>query len=385
MPGKTILPMAIDDYSCAVEDDVSNTLTRGVIEHRPIGYNGPLLEDTGLESNRLVFNTLWSGDNYAGHDQFLTQYANRLSTDYLYRITHPEYGDIYGAIVSAEVTHKFDEINGVHIRITFVQEGESRFSRTATSLTNAVAGLAQSLADEAVATVDHSMFTGGSGAGREKVAAGTITIKSAVTNGMIAADHFINDLRFGLSLPSQLVEQAFRYCASAEESTDRVLRAPSSAIAAFRARIAVMIDLFRHDDNGQISEVLAIASALSVCRMSATALDSYRRSTRAESQLQPPTHQDVEGVVWQARDCAGPVIAAYRGQLPSLEMIVATLTDDGSSILSRMGVERQHDVPRPTNIYVILMELQIPTSRAEAICARNNIENPNRVVGRIWV
>jgi len=395
MPGLILLPMTIDGFRCQVEGDVNDGLSRSVVEHAVVGFNGPRTEDMGLESRTMKFKTLWEGDDYDRHEQFLKMFVDTASgAGSKNRIMHPEYGPLFGNIRRVDVNHVVDERQAVHIDIDFLQEGVPKFAIEEPFIAGVVTAAAQAVVNNANDKANAALSAGSAiDKDKAKVSAGKMISAAAIG---AAIDSYVHDITFLTSLPGSVVEGAFRVCASMEERRERIMSAPKSAMAGFKARVEAMIQLFRRSGDKTAETILEIAGAVSMCRMGAIALDGFTVAARdtggtqtavsgSTGSAQRPTRADVEGVIWIVRDMAKPAIEADRANTASLARLVADMTTAAERVAASLDGEREITVNRESNIFVVLLNAKVHRSKAEAVCRRNGIENQNRVIGKIFV
>ncbi len=384
MPGAIVLPLTIDGYPCQVEDDLTDGIAQSIISHQILGWSGPVLENMGTESRTISMKTLWEGDDYAGHAEWMQIYSNSFGP---HEIVHPVYGLLFGEISRVSVVHGSSEIDSVHIDIEFIENGMPNFAEqaAASTLRMSVIKRADAIVKQSISTVEKKTSTYSfSLIGKIKSLIGKM--QSAVRKGIVSVDNLVNDLVFPLTIPGDVVAQAFYLCASVQDSHDRLMSAPRSALTGFQNRITALRSLFEKDGDPVVVTAIQIASVFTSCSMTADALDEYsRRIKRATGTGDIPTRGDIEGLAVFMRTYAKPVIERDRGGTSSLAALVSELSDQTLSVISLLGDERTIMVSQESSIYVILLANRVHRGRAEAVCKRNGIENPNRVIGEIVI
>jgi len=383
------MPATIDGFECEILSAGDET-TGSVAEHKLIGYDGAALEDCGIDSQRYTFQTIWSGENYLNHFAFREKYRTKRG---LNEIFHPVYGLLKGKIKKIGATHEADEIDCVSIDIEFTEEGTSEFSTSARMRTNtrSVAEVGQEVADEVVARVSRSIF----GAARNRLnrlKAAINRMESRVNLGVSIMNDHVKALIFPLSIPGIIAKNAFLICASLKNAGNQIANSPKNGLIALLEQTRAIGQLFGRTDGAIENAIVEAGTYLSAFMTEEAFREIGERDTSVVSlqagsvrsvvePVEALSKRDVDEMVSTVRRSTSEIYDAPQA-LKEVALIVA---EAGREALARIGGERIVEIKSETNIYSVLMGARVDRARAFDVCLRNNIENPNRVIGTVYL
>jgi prophage DNA circulation protein len=384
MPGELTIPMSVKigltPYFCECVGETEDTLTRQIVEHNIIGYDGAKLEDTGLNSRKFNLHTIWRDAAFYAHDKFLKAYADNRSEVV---IAHPIYGDAVGSINSVSVSNVYNEIDCAHIKIEFTEHGTPTMHNGYLTLVYGAifpkgALTAIDMNEYASAKISGlAAFLGSINSIKQVVgqAASKVNMATAMANTVIDA------AMFPATIPGQFVEMAVRAVESANGIKDKLLQSPASEISRIRAAMGALcrnLEEFFEPSGGEImADLIRSYTVFNECLMIAQVCDN------AIANPQRILTQDIEASLNMMRRFAKEVIQKNREDTAALADAVNEITNAARITMSKINNERIVTVVQETTIYNVLLMYNITRDKAQRICIRNWIENPNSVRGRL--
>jgi len=383
MPGKMTIPMNIRiagiNYPCECVDEPEDSFPKNIVEHKIIGYNGPKLEDTGLNARKLSIKTIWRNENYSAHEKFLQAYIRNKSE---LIITHPVYGDIVGSISSAKAINAPREIDCAHILIEFTEYGEPQLHNSYLFLYGNIAANAPALVDD---ILEHSnrrimgQFLNKIDSMKQVVG----QVSSRVNLATAMANTVVDAALFPATIPGQFVEMAVRVVESANDNKEKLLQSPVATMNRIRFALLALcrnLEEFFEPSGGRImADLIRSYQLFNECLMIAMLCDNV---------LSNPGRilfEDIETCVNSMRNFAKEIIVADRPGTTTLAQAVNETTNQSKEIMANLSRERVVEILQETTIFNVLLMNRIHRSRAEQVCRRNWIENPNKVRGRIII
>jgi hypothetical protein len=371
------MPAQVDGFDCEVLN-TDDEITRSVVEHKLIGYDGAALEDCGVDGRTYSFETMWANENYPNHKDFLENYRTKQAFNTVF---HPVYGLLTGKIKRIRAVHNPEETDCVNITVEFTEEGMSSVEISRGDF-NSIAEVGQACADEIVGKTSQSIF----GAGRERtdrLSAAIHQMESRINLSVSIMNDYVKALTFPLSIPGRIAQNAFLICAGLQNAGREIINSPKNGLIAFTEQVRAIGRLFGRTDSA-IEEAIIEAGAFTAAFTAeevfngiASAPIGERRSASGSE----PSRRDIEDMVNTVRQSVSEIYDAPN----ALKEAVLIAAEAGRTALSRMGGERIVEIESETNIYSILMGARVDRAKAFDVCLRNDIENPNRVVGVIYL
>ena len=368
----------VDGFNCEVLHRTSDRYSRALVERSVIGYDGVKIEDMGLDSGVYNFETIWQRENYPLHELFLNRYKRMTAGN---SIAHPVYGILNGKIRNINIDHIANEIDCVHISFEFVQNPERQIAGGLPRLSSIIP-LAESVAADISAV---ARFVGSAASALGAIQA-TVAQKEARINMIDGiANNLVRSMVFPVSIPGKIAQMAFRIAASAERDTLTVLESPKNGIVAVLEHTRLTAQLL-----ARTHTVLGVAVRSAGAYISAyLAVNSFVASTASTGSDTTATEamskRDIEETVNIIRRDIAEIASADKTGTIALQNVALVLAEEARKTLAVMGGEKEVEVKREVSIYAVLLDNRISRHRANEVCLRNNIENPNRVKGMLFL
>jgi len=366
------MPAKIDYLECEflhVEDQIS----RSVVEHQLIGYEGAALEDCGVEKKTHTFETLWANEYYYNHFTFLEKFrkGSKFNT-----IVHPVYGTLKGKIKNVRCVNAPDETDCARISIEFIEDGSQEINGRDNffAKSSSVADLADDVAEYIENYAAKNMF----GVLKERVdgvSAALSQMEGKINLRVSQVADFVKAMTFPLSVPGKIARTAFEICVTAIDTIAGVGQNVKGQISMFQNMTFDVARKYRQTDDVFYDAIVSAGAYIAAFK----AQECFEEIQ--ESGAKETSRRDVEEIVNTVRRQISEI--SKNDHSSPLARVALIIAEKGRETLAKMGGERKIVVEKESNIYAVLMRGRIDRSRAFEVCLRNNIENPNRVVGEI--
>lgn len=375
------MPGGVNGFFCEILDSVEDNFSRAVIAHNIIGYNGVELEDMGLRERTISFTALFNDVDYNGVGQFLNEYVQNSGSPASDHIIHPQFGFIYGKIVSLDVIEDAREIASCRIRINFVEDGKPNLNGFALYVFGELSLKAPNLLSDCLAFIS-KMVSGSPRGFMDELSAMTGMVTSSINLAQTQLTSFVNAMLFPATIPGEIARAAFGLCATFEKNLANIMASPLASIQEIQAlakRRSEQIE--RNIGTNPLSDALIFAGVTFAGSTLARFLDAANTQQYKESILP----NDVLRVNRQFRLFAQEFIQKNRADTTALAEITAMLDDATRQTIANLSGYRKVYIDSPRSIYTILLQYRIHRLKADIVLDINGIINPNTVEGNITI
>jgi hypothetical protein len=386
MSGLNTIQIEIDGLKCECVERTRDSFERSIVAHRIIGFNGCFLEDSGLNSRSIELETLWHNENYNNHEIFLAEYSETFGPN---KIVHPVYGTVWGKIQSVCVVHNSIEKRAAHISLRFLENGEPQTKFKELHLYGTAAANTQSVVGEMLQIAQSQI---GKRAGlinkMNDVRSMMATSKARVSQGINVFNTVIDSITYPSTLAGEMVEIAVNIVDSANSGVDKLVQSPAAAIFGVRERLLLLrTQISRQPDLGGdiLADLVLSYTLFNECLLVARVNDEYESSRSSNFVESANIASGLARSIKNLKKFALEIISANRTETKMLAKTVATVAEGVEQTLANSSAEREIEINGETSIYTVLLAQGIMPEYAEIICRRNNIENPNKVSGKIFV
>jgi len=371
----------INGFPCEFLDGVEDGLSRAVIAHNIIGYDGVELEDMGLRERTLSLTALWEGEKYNECAVFLRKYVEESGSPASDRIVHPAFGLIFGKITSIQILEDAREVASCRTRVSFTEDATPNFNKFGFYVFGQLSAHTPKILSACLSFISKAV----SGAPRrfmDKLSASVGTVQSSINLAQRQITSLVNSMIFPATLPGEVAQAAFGLCATFEKNVENIMASPLASIQEvqiFSKRRAAQTE----NDMGPnpLSDAISFAAITFAGSTLARFLDAANTPKYKERVLP----NDVQKVNRQFRLFAQPIIDANRGETSALAQVVAMLDDATRQTVKNLSGYRQVYVDAPRSIYMILLQNRIHRSKADVVLDINGIINPNTVFGELLI
>jgi len=368
------MPAKIDYLECEILH-VEDPISRSIAEHQLIGYEGAALEDLGVEKKSHNFETLWANDYYYNHFTFLEKFRNGSKFN---TIVHPVYGTLTGKIKTVRPVHAPDEINCVRISIEFIEEGSKEIGGKNEFVDDlvSVSDIGQEVAKGIEKNAAKNIF----GMARERVdnlSAALSQIEGRINLKVSQVADFVKAMTFPLSIPGKIARTAFEICVTAIDTVAGVGQNVKGEISMFQNMTFDLAKKYEQVDKVFFYAIITAGAYIAAFKAQECFEEIQERGTSQVSR------RDVEEIVQMIRRQIKEITKDE--QSSPLAQVALIIAEKGRETLAKMGGYKKFVVEKETNIYAVLMRGRIDRSKAWQVCLRNDIKNPNRVSGEIYL
>jgi len=381
------MQITINGLKCECVDSTSDSFEKTVVEHRIIGYSGPFLEDAGLYGRTLDIDTLWHNENYNGHEIFLREYATKKGVD---MIIHPVYGWMTGKIRNVRIVHNSREKYAAHISISFIEQGAPWVKVADSLLFGTVAANTEAVINQIGQTAANAINRAGGLINRMNDVRSTMAhARALAATRMGVFNSAVDAIIYPSTLAGEMLDTAVSIVDGVGANVDKLVESPSSAIFGVRQNLLFLHSRVKKSTNvgGDILADLILSYMLfNECLLVAKVNDEYTAQIAAQSFAQAA--QTRAGLASAAKAMLKFVNETIKNDLENTTQTAAAANLTAKEVdntLANANIETELNVEGQTSIFRILLERKIPVDMASDVCQRNQIENPNKVQGRIFV
>jgi hypothetical protein len=397
---------------------VSDGIEKSIVAHEFPNRNGAMLEDLGLNARTITIITHWREANYEEHKGFLRDLTKVETVEFI----HPAYGPLQGKIRSAHIRHD-DGVNYCEIAIEFIEDSESL---SQLSVSPDIADRSERLFVEGEQQQIELAGTSIFGAVNNFLAAvenGMRAFDGIMVNAELPADSIISAIDYGTSLPGRFVESVANCVARYAQAYKATINSPVAFINSMNngfRKLQESVDSFAISGSENaaaraartlLSQHLGLAAAQQLCLQTAYLFEAEEIGRNVLRQQETRSAFDMEGnfirpeiasEIMNVREldyclaiirkfCAerigifGTIDEASSREVPAIKEMCAALLYYVKTIKIEMEKIIEIDVDPAMPLHLVCLNHGLPYPMAERVLSINNIDNPNKVIGRIKI
>jgi hypothetical protein len=216
-------------------------------------------------------------------------------------------------------------------------------------------------------------------------------VRGRIAQGLSVFNAAISAITYPSTRAGEMVSAVVGAVDSANGDIEKLIQSPSAAIFGVRQGLLAMNRQLRRqaDFGGDILADLTLSYALfNECLLIARTNDEYLANPAGDSASFERTVMLAAGLkssLANMKKFAMEIIENDRTGTTALAKSVRITSEDVERTLASMNNEREIQTGGETSIYAVLMSQGVPVEYAESVCRRNNIENPNKASGTIFL
>jgi len=204
-------------------------------------------------------------------------------------------------------------------------------------------------------------------------------MEGRINYSLNVASTAVNTIVFPMSIPGRIAKNAFYVCASVLSNLKTIAQSPNNAAVALFSQTNAIAQLFDRE-NKVIKDAITSAS---VYFAAFAAQESFESA--ANSNTDTISCRDIDETVAIIRRKISEIAENDKSQNLQLQKLGLIVAESGRQALAKVGGAQRLEIKTQTNIYTVLLRGRIDRSKAWQVCLRNNIENPNRVEGVVYL
>lgn len=412
--------------------EVSDAFTMAIAQYKIPYRRGSNLKNMGLDDRSVKIKAVFMEDRYAEHKAFVEKMT--ATSEDSHELDHPEWGVLFGSVVSCVVT--YDDAESVaYVDLTFVVEADSK-KESYVFLPTTVAPVVESLYSDALEAqsqmvaaamtdemgaeaseiVDQEIdpeqtlleqFLSASQEARDYIAeidAAIALCEATLAEVEISSTSYINTIDFGTGIPGRLVEAMARVCERFCQSGSTLADSPRSWLASLESAYAGFRALFSNGTYRAADQMLyaqavryALETSYAYADDNAMALQlktveqarQFDILGRRVSDVQAPdimTINDLDETLYTARALLQQCVDANRASAWTYKRIAdALFTHVRETRLQRMRIVTI-SVETTMPLHLLCFRNGLPVEMADRILSLNpQIRNPNQVTGDVQI